>query len=355
MHKFKFISNSFILLSAAISCLSFADEQEGETVAVFVTAEPIQESLDFALYYPGGEANMGRTGRVLMSLMIDEDGKAFSPLVLISTNPRFNKAAKKSVTKAQFTPATLNGKPIVSAINFLAVFELDIASLFYRKSNKRYHQHLEKFNTEMASQNPDEKKLRKLLKRMEGTTHGNNFIQRVISRARYDLAELYGSDQEKIDALRELLLSSTYGMSLIKGMPAYFELIKLLVNSGHYGEALRTYDEALSFFNARYQQALRDSFGDAMQEILDIRDSDQAYARNIELNKDGFTYIPLFKNRFTFTDVAGELKKLNFRCDKKYQELPYVVDSDYEVPKSWGSCLLEVRGSKGSKATLIQQ
>lgn len=344
-----------LLTLVTLFTTSPAYSESGQLNDVFVPAELISGSLDYGSYYPGGEANMGRTGRVLMSLMIDEKGRAFAPLVLISNNQRFNKAAKKSVLNARFEPGTLNGEPIISSISFMAVFELDIMSLFYRKSNKMYHKHLEKFNAEISSEQPDPLKLRKLLKKMVGTTHGNNFIRPVISRARYDYAALFGSDTEKIASIKELLLSSTFGVAATRNMPAQFELIELLINSNHYGEALHLYNASLSGFNSQYQKILSESFGEAIQEILDIRDSDQANGRQIELNKEGFTYLSLFKRSFTFTNVVGELKELKFRCEKKFQEISFQAESDYIVPDSWGECLLEITGKKESKALLIQQ
>jgi TonB family protein len=66
--------------------------------------------------YPPGERKSGRQGRVLMHILVDEQGAVRFPAVDVSTEPKFAEEAIKTVEKWSFEPATLSGQAVAALI-----------------------------------------------------------------------------------------------------------------------------------------------------------------------------------------------------------------------------------------------
>ena len=52
--------------------------------------------------------------------------------------------------------------------------------------------------------------------------------------------------------------------------------------------------------------------------------------------------------------AQGEFDKLVLRCQYKFAELNFKADTDYQIPDSWGACQLQVTGTAGASAQMIQ-
>jgi hypothetical protein len=128
-----------------------------------------------------------------------------------------------------------------------------------------------------------------------------------------------------------------------------------LINNGYYAEALDAYTRATTELKAYQVEQIVQTFGQSIAEIQELKQSDNAYARDVKLGEEGYTFLPLLKTTFTFDKVMGRLEKLKLRCSRKFSELPFLEDSDYQIPESWGDCQLQIIGKKGSSARLIQQ
>lgn len=78
--------------------------------------------------YPKFARKMGKEGRVLLSMIIDESGKLLQVQVLEKAGYGFDEAAVEAVQKSLFKPALLNGRPICCRARLPIRFRLEDAS-----------------------------------------------------------------------------------------------------------------------------------------------------------------------------------------------------------------------------------
>ncbi len=62
--------------------------------------------------YPFEARHEGRTGEVAVAFVVDEAGRVLDPQVASSTDPVFNEAALKAVSKWRFEPGTVHGRVV---------------------------------------------------------------------------------------------------------------------------------------------------------------------------------------------------------------------------------------------------
>ncbi len=312
------------------------------------------ESTKTFSYYPGGEVQMARTARTWVSFMIDETGKTYAPMIEQANNDRFNKAALKWVEMMAFEPATLDGKPISTWNRHRARFNIGYGFNSPQVRTKLFNKHNNKFNLEIAKVSPDQKKLQKYLKKMAGAKHGSQLAYEYISLARYKYAAKYGSRDDQIYALKEMILSNDRGMAVLNGDLADKELLRLTIEAGYYGEAMVLYQELIRKQNRRFEQAVDSNFGESMQKISDLFTSDKEFIRNITIGDSGYSFFPIAKSNIRLEDIAGQLTKLVLRCERQYKEFEITQGSAYPILEAWGKCQLQVVGNPDSKAQLVQ-
>ena len=100
----------WLLSGVLILLISAMVKAEGEYT------DPLLKEGQIDMYsnYPAEELSMARTGRVILSFMIDEQGNTFEPMVELANNSKFIDAALRGIKEAKYKPATLNGKPVES-------------------------------------------------------------------------------------------------------------------------------------------------------------------------------------------------------------------------------------------------
>ena len=64
-----------------------------------------------------------QSGLVVVAVLVDTDGKPLKVEPLCATTGGFDKAVKRIYSHAEFVPATVNGKPVVSVAGLIQHFE----------------------------------------------------------------------------------------------------------------------------------------------------------------------------------------------------------------------------------------
>ena len=62
--------------------------------------------------YPHSQKNLGLSGEVLVSFVVDEHGRVRDPVAIEATNREFADAALRAVTRWRFEPGKRNGMPV---------------------------------------------------------------------------------------------------------------------------------------------------------------------------------------------------------------------------------------------------
>lgn len=92
-------------------------------VSVEVEPAPIV-NIQTLVEYPDVAKRAGLEGKVIVSALIDKDGKVIKVEIDKSDYPVFEEAARKAMFKARFTPARQNGEPVKLWYTLPIVFKL---------------------------------------------------------------------------------------------------------------------------------------------------------------------------------------------------------------------------------------
>ena len=307
-------------------------------------------------------------GLVEVIYMVDETGKTFSPVVVRASMEKFIEPSLRALARYKYEPATLNNKPVQAAMRKTFEFELKAADLRSARGSTAsftgvreqgvpdgFQSFYDEFTEVLQKPAPDPARLANLLSRMVELKHQSFYGLSYHSLARYRYAEKFQSNAEKLAALSDLVWYDARVKKKYRILQDDLEdaiwssMLQLQIESGHYADALRTH-AVLS----KQKPALVAPFADYISQIQALQTNDQAVQRTIDIDDTKNLTLPLLKNSFTFTDVDGELSDLTVMCQAKFAELKYQADAQYDIPKSWGACDLNISGTSGSSAKLYQ-
>jgi len=335
-----------VLVIFSISSIAYAEE--------FTEVKFIEGSSKTFSSYPAAEARMARTARVWISYIVNKDGTVSQPMIEQINNAAFSDTIIKWTTFLDFEPATLDGEPVDSLVRERRGFDIAYGQRSGRVSTTLFNKLNKQFGEELAKPQPNQKRLEKLLKKLLKIRHGGALAYEFISRRRYQLAKKFLDRDAQIYAIRERILSNDRGIMAENGTIIDQELIGLLLEAGYQGEALEAYNNARRKLNSAQRSRLWDLFGDKITQIRENIDNDQEFARLISIGDNGYMFLPMLKRNFKFADVESELNTLKLRCDRRFEEFNYTAGSEYQLPAKWGACQLQVLGTSGSNAQLIQ-
>ena len=86
-----------------------------------------------------------------------------------------------------------------------------------------------------------------------------------------------------------------------------------------------------------------------------IKDDDNAYSVEAEIDELLSWGIRLHKSVFYLSNVEGQVDELKLRCQGAYRIFPYQEEATYNLPESWGECNLQVIGIPDTTFYLTQQ
>lgn len=290
--------------------------------------------------------------KVRVGFMIDKKGEPTELVVLESSNPDFDSYAFSYVRKYRYKPALFYGEPRESYMTSVVPFwtyKTPAVLPEFAQSYEEIKSLLDKpsLNTDLVS---------KKLKTLEEKEKFNFYAIIQINMLKNALAIKMDSTENQIQALEQILMFE--GERYFRGgvidqnskLSAYKQLFNLYLKKGDYSKAKG------AFYSARN---LSPEFGEQNKEVFnkieDISKNDSAFEFELAIPNRGYTTTGLLKRNFSFLDLEGKIETLKLRCDLKFKELPFQLETLYKTPKSWGYCNLQIIGDKGSKVSLIQQ
>ena len=122
---------SYIGIDAESPVRSVDEPLKSEFVAVEVEPHPTQD-IRSLIEYPEEAKKAGLEGKVILSALIDKNGKVIKVEVDRSTNPIFEESARKAIMKTQFKPALQNRQPVKLWYTLPIVYKLNKDSNTYR-------------------------------------------------------------------------------------------------------------------------------------------------------------------------------------------------------------------------------
>ncbi len=302
------------------------------------------------LKYPTKMAKIGHEGWVDLSFMVDKKGAAFGVTVIDSSGePSFERAALEHVRKTTYQPATANGKPVEAAKHRRFRFEMNrvakgASTSFYAKY-KRFNKALRQGSLSKAAQYLNELNSKKV---------SNLYEDAYLNLANfYFLASSKRDPHSQLDFLSKALNGNQQERYLkpaiyLSSLDAKFILE---VQNNDLASALETYKR---FSELEGGGSYHKRHAPSVESIKKFRDSDEPYAMKGTLGKGGLKSIKLFKQRFSVSNISGDLHEFRLHCSKRFVAFAAQIDSEYKIPDSYGKCSVTLRGSAGSEFTFWQ-
>ena len=93
----------------------------------------------------------------------------------------------------------------------------------------------------------------------------------------------------------------------------------------------------------------------AVKKLDELAEQQSDFTQKITVDESGAWSAKLFKPRFFFNGVSGEISNLGFDCTNKQATLTYKADAVMEIPDAWGSCVMKVNAKPQTSFNLVQQ
>ena len=107
--------------------------------------------------------------------------------------------------------------------------------------------------------------------------------------------------------------------------------------------------------NAQPDNAALPEFQKTVDEILALRENEDAYSVKGEFGPRTSWFYSLLKKRLRIDLESGRIKQVKLRCSKGFFELRYKPKFQYDIDEDAGACWLELIGKKNSTLTLTQR
>lgn len=310
------------------------------------------------------------SGLVEFMFMVDISGKPIEIMKTWSSMQKFEDQALLALQLFRYEPARVKNEAVIGRSSATVEFTFknnDLrngrvktqsfgSSSVHGSLPKGFISFNKKLNTEIQAENVDNEKIDYLLNKMSNLKHQKFYSLAYLSLARFNVAKKRKDSENQILALTQLLkydyqLDEKYKtVSGEKGLAIKATLIKLLIGSGRYIDAINYYT------NLRDESPeLESLFSGYIDQIQTLRSSSNVVERKLAIRHDGYIQLNLFKRSFSIDQVIGVLNSIKLRCEQKFLEIEFQPSVQITLPAKWGECNLQVIGDPETSFALLQQ
>jgi TonB family protein len=331
------------VLSAALARQPPDQHRVGDVSAEKVAVETFTDPRPNKLVKPGYPAFQSTEGWVIVSAMVDPQGKAFEVGVERSTgNKDFERVAVEAMGQATFYPGTIGGKPIESVIEGKYVFTIPNytpgARLHFIDAYKSLHSAV-KANDHAAAD--------AAIQKLQVTTLYEDTYYWL---AQYEYAALWGNESQQEIALWRTIGGDEY-LRPEERRTILLTNFKLQVRKHDYFQALKMWD---SLRAAGVDREITAKIKPILDQIEQIRTGPSSYEMSGIIGEDGDWGVHLFKRHFRADVAEGVISKVKLRCSKGFVSFAFDPNLQYEVQDKYGDCRLSVEGTPGTRFQLFQ-
>jgi len=286
---------------------------------------------------------------VMAQYVIGVDGKVRTVDLLQVQGPRsFADRTLDAIHKWTFEPARLNGLPIESVMQYNVTYDGPVRGAHARQFV------IDAYNRAggLIKDGKDSEAVAAL--NGAGKLSDLNFYER--SMMAFPLAMLAFKRQDYLETRRIVGLAEEMGKGSLDPVTerGLWELqIESDLMLGDMVDANRAYDHLVHNRNFDLEApavkllAKANSSAGAMPVL--------AATGKIPSRDEGDVYtFALYRNTFAFQTLSGSLDSFRLVCNPRIMESKIADTAQWKVPKSWGSCVLLVRGAPGSTFRILQ-
>jgi len=311
--------------------------------------------------YPSRELQRNAEAWVIITTMVDIEGKPYETLVMDSSaqegrsKVNFERAALRAMRDSTFIPAQLNGNPTESATSVLYSFQLKSTrawlSRFFRNIQENFEEALSENNQENAAAAIARIDNLRALNRTEyALSQMNKFQYSLAFDDDIDARASHLENALRIENDNPQREVKDQSPTLPEDAVEYLRLSLLAtqIERLHYAEA------------GEIAQILRKSgtdmtpYEDTLKQVNEIKSDESQYSIFGKTSDFGNWSIDLYKNRFFIANLGTLLQEIKLYCDAKYQYFTFTEGTSYTIPDSWGKCGLVITGEGNAEFELIQ-
>jgi len=343
------ISAAFVLLApplpGQVPSESESRQVSGQQLPDDVFQEPRPKQIAKPSY-PEHENLQRIEGWVSLGFMVDPQGKPFEVTVLRSTgNKTFENLAVKAIEQSTFEPGSLNGQPIESSYELK--FQFTNENITAPGATPGFIHRYESLQRAIKANNQAtaEASLKEL-------KIANLYEDAYFGIATYSYASKWGDDSQQLEGLRRAIAGEDRARYLPKEL--FSEVLRacldLELKMHFYAEALTTWKRLQK---SGIDPATAAQYKPVIAQLQTLRSDNSGYDVYGVL-EDGSWKVHLFKRRFRTLISTGYISQAKLRCEKRFALFPIEPKVDYQVPRDYGSCLIEFEGAPGTRFVLAQ-
>lgn len=356
--------NLFILSLTILPSNVYAQENLllSQKISTIVDAKPISK---FAPKYPINEARRGKEGWVVLSYVVESNGKVSNAIIEDSSGSRgFEKESLKIVKRWEFAPATENGTPITQCKNTVQMdFKMHNINIGV---SKKFFKLYQSYLSALKNNNPSE--ISELLDKIANFKIKlgiESYYQQLAlaqgaklnEQPKKQLAHLnralrFSSEKELLNKEKLTAKQKEVRTRIEKNIaPVLHQKLVLELEAVQLANAIKTIDRLLALeVNAKKHDAYRSQ----RQSISQMIGSEQHISVSLDLeDKETISY-KLLRNNFQLQNINGRLTKLDLRC--RNQRHIYTVNdrSQWSIPESWQACSVYFYGEDNTTFTIVE-
>jgi TonB family protein len=330
--------------------LEQATDDQIKRINAYTPAEPLERKNP---RYPVNAARDGKEGWVMMSYVVDAEGKVQDPVIEdFEGDKAFKRYALKAIKDWTYSPAMKNGKPTEQCHTAVRLdFYLSNtagASRSFARKYKKARKMLDDGNFQGADE---------LLNELKRSKSGNRYENAWMSNLDKNIAEELGDEIRELAAIKRTIFSAFVHEKEKKVFDEkyiaylYQRMFVLETSLGYYADALSTAETIASLNNG---EELIAPLQNTIYEVEALIASKEHLAIAVDLDESGNYFHTLARSNFAFADIQGELKTVEVRCDTHREKFTVAENYVWSIPSSWGNCRVMVTGEQGAKFALVE-
>lgn len=341
----KLILSLLLLTSPMVFANTTSKPTQAEIIDTVINAKPIKR---VAPKYPISAARNGQEGWVQMSFVIDQEGNVLDPIVEDSSGVKsLEKAARLAMKNWKYDPAKRNGEAIEQCQMTVQLdFKLhNTAKGVRRKFFSQYNRVSEALSNENYS-----------LAKEELITLRNKKMWNMAENAwfwKIDATYAKAIDDKKREqkSIRRALSGDEKILGAGNNINLLARLFLLEIQDGRFANALETFDRLAAVDNS---QDVANELTPYVTQIREMLDGEGTLIVQANIEEKGSWFHKLSRNRFSLTEIQGELDEMEIRCANKRTRTTVANDTDWSIPTSWGQCTVFVKGDENSQFKLVE-
>ena len=333
-----------------ITCKSLGDDGSSESRDLQIEAVKMPKVSEFGkLQYPRRALTRGEEGWVYLNFFVDTDGKPYDiDLLDRSGSPTFEDAAIRALRSTTFEAAEYNGRKVNHGYRMQYTFEIEGKSALYAESFKR--RFYEVVNA-ISSKLKDEAEVGlTVLRERRRTLHEDAMYW----TAKYYFNQEWGTASEQLISVSRAIGHDRGRRFMDANLHQQLLWSKLILQlqQKKYVSALDTLERFSELKDA--DAALQEQAAKYKRAIDDLKLSSLIIAVEGTLGPKGNWGHELIRDRFSVTEVEGQLGEFILTCQRDRLRFEYEPGIEYSYNDSSGTCRVGVTGDPGTSFRFIQ-